>query len=251
MKRDEYITQCISEHLLTSNYEQLSNQTAYIKLESVKSRLKEYIHLHKAQLNPFEVTYFTRSFKQQNHIPIFYGMPKVHKNPMTLRPVVSCINSFTSIFSNWLDYKMKDLLFLIPSYIKDSKQLLSELVQLNLPPKVKLFTADATVVYTNIDATTGTQAFEHLFKTYKAQIPHNFPKELFLKVLKTIMKNNIFKFSNTFWLQTKGTAMGTPAAPLYSIITFGYHENTTILKKLLNQTLYITGNLLMIFSEFG
>jgi hypothetical protein len=134
---------------------------------------------------------------------------------------------------------MKDLLNLIPSYIKDSKQLLTELIQLKLPPKVKLFTADATVMYTNIDATTGTQAFKHLFRTYKAQIPHNFSKELFLKVLKTIMENIFFlKFGNTSWLQTKGTAMGTPAAPLYSIITFGYHENSTILKNFKSNLLY-------------
>jgi hypothetical protein len=43
------------------------------------------------------------------------------------------------------------------------------------------------------------------------------------------MENNIFKFDDTFWLQTQGTAMGTPAAPLYSIFTFGYHENTAII----------------------
>ena len=238
MKRDEYIKQCFSEHLLTSNYKQLCKQTAYAKLESVKYFLKECVNLHRAQLNPSEVTYFTRSFKLQNRIPIFYGLPKIHKNPITLRPVVSCINSFTSIFSNWLDYKMKDLLFLIPSYIKDSKQLLSELTQLTLPPEAKLFTADATAMYTNIDTATGVKAFEHLFETYEAHIPHTFPKELFLKVLKTIMENNIFKFSDTYWIQTKGTAMGTPAAPLYSIITFGYHENNTILKNFKSNLIY-------------
>ena len=49
------------------------------------------------------------------------------------------------------------------------------------------------------------------------------------------------------WLQTQGTAMGTPAAPLYSILTFGYHENTSILntfKPIINATL-------MISLEFG
>jgi hypothetical protein len=52
------------------------------------------------------------------------------------------------------------------------------------------------------------------------------------------MENNIFKFSDTYWIQTKGTAMGTPAAPLYSIITFGYHENNTILKNFKSNLIY-------------
>jgi hypothetical protein len=81
MKRDEYITQCISEHLLTSNYEQLSNQTAYIKLESVKSRLKEYIHLHKAQLNPFEVTYSPEALNNKTISQSSTGCQKYTKTP--------------------------------------------------------------------------------------------------------------------------------------------------------------------------
>jgi hypothetical protein len=165
-------------------------------------------------------------------------MPKVHKKPTTLRPVVSCINSFLSIFSNWLDFKMKDLLFLIPSYIKDSKHLLSELKHLQLPPNAKLFTADATAMYTNIDTNTGIRAFEMLFSEYSNLIPNDFPQELFLNILRIVMENNIFKFGDTYWLQTQGTAMGTPAAPLYSILTYGYYENTTILKNFKTNLLY-------------
>ncbi len=52
------------------------------------------------------------------------------------------------------------------------------------------------------------------------------------------MENNIFKFGDTYWLQTQGTAMGIPVAPLYSIITFGVHENTTILNKFQSNLLY-------------
>jgi hypothetical protein len=66
----------------------------------------------------------------------------------------------------------------------------------------------------------------------------NFPRELLLRVLRTIMENNTFTFGDTFWLQTQGTAMGTPAAPLYSIIIFGYHENTYILTKFESNLLY-------------
>lgn len=229
MNRDDYIEQCLTEHLLTPHYKQLCKTTAMEKLNSIKTFLINTLHTHKHQLTPTEVTYFSRSLKLPHRIPIFYGMPKVHKTPMALRPVVSCIKSFLSIFSNWLDFKMKELLFLFPSYIKDSKNLLQELKELKIPPNSKLFTADATAMYSNIDTNTGIQAFKELFDTYESLIPHDFPKELFLIVLKIVMDNNIFKFGDTFWQQIQGTAMGTPAAPLYSIITYGVHENTTIL----------------------
>jgi hypothetical protein len=133
---------------------------------------------------------------------------------------------------------MKELLPLISSYIKDSKQLIQEINQLTLPPNARLFTADATSGCTNIDMDIGLQTFENLFNRYDKSIPNTFPKEMFLKVLRIIMENNIFTFGDTYWLQTQGTAMGTPAAPLYSILTFGYHENTAILNTFESNLLY-------------
>jgi hypothetical protein len=41
---------------------------------------------------------------------------------------------------------MKQLLHIIPSYVKDSETLLEEPKQLNLPQNAKLFTADATAI---------------------------------------------------------------------------------------------------------
>jgi len=124
---------------------------------------------------------------------------------------------------------MKSLLPLISSYIKNSSDLISELRTLQLPPSAKLFTADASSMYTNIDTTSGIQAIRNLLETYHNYIPDTFPKDFFLTTLETVMNNNIFSFGNTFWQQLQGTAMGTPAAPLYSFLTYGYHENTQIL----------------------
>jgi len=165
-------------------------------------------------------------------------MPKVHKTPLKLRPVVSCINSFNSIFSTWLDFKMKQLLPLIPSYIKDSRDLLKEIQTLHIPSDAKIFTADASAMYTNIDTDTGIKAFHDLFDRYAEEIPADFPQGLFLHVLEIVMNNNVFSFGDTFWLQTDGTAMGTPAAPLYSIITYGVHENTVLLPRYGRNLLY-------------
>ena len=235
---DDYVKQVLQEHLLTDSYEQLTSTLAKNRLQHTRERLIQAFKDHKQSLTDAEVKFFTRSFKNQHRVPIFYGIPKVHKTPMKLRPVVSCVNSFNSIFSTWLDYRMKQLLHLIPSYIKDSKQLISEIKLLQLPPNAKLFTADAISMYTNIDTATGIQAFRDLFTTYHHQIPTTFPRELFLTTLEIIMNNNIFTFGDTYWSQLLGTAMGTPAAPLYSIITYGYHENTAILPTFHNNLFY-------------
>jgi hypothetical protein len=125
-------------------------------------------------------------------------MPKVHNTPMQLRQVVSCVNSFPSIFSTWLDFWMKELLHLIPSYIKNSSKLIKDLQSIHLPEGAKLFAADVTSMYTNIDPATGQQSLRNLFIMYNDLIPTTFPKEFFLKMLEIVMNNNIFSFGDTF-----------------------------------------------------
>jgi len=238
MNRDAYITQVFEEHLLTRSYTQLSEPPAKQRLSNTQQLVINNFESNCHELSQPEIEYFTRSFQTHHRTPIFYGMPKAHKTPMKLRPVFSCINSFNSFFSTRLDFKMKTLLPLIPSYVKNSSNLIKELRSLHLPPSAKLFTANASSMYTNMDTTTGIQAMQHLLELYHEHIPTNFPRDFFLTTLEIVMKNNIFSFGDTFWLQLQGTAMGTPAAPLYSIITYGVHENTHILTTLNESLVY-------------
>jgi hypothetical protein len=92
-------------------------------------------------------------------------------------------------------------------------------------------------MYTNLDTTTGLQALRQLFQTYNNLIPASFPRVLFLTSLEIVMKNNIYTFGDTSWWQLQGTAVGTPAAPLYSILTYGYHENSQILPDVFSQNI--------------
>jgi hypothetical protein len=135
---------------------------------------------------------------------------------------------------------MKELmqLNLFHSYIKDSTEFLNNTQNLIIPSSAKIFTADASSMYTNIELPTGIQAMETLFQIYANEIPSNFPTELFLASLKLIMSNNIFSFGDTHWLQISGTAMGTPAVLLYATITYGSHENTKILPNFQNHLFY-------------
>jgi hypothetical protein len=92
-------------------------------------------------------------------------------------------------------------------------------------------------MYTNLDTTTGLQALRQLFQTYNNLIPASFPRVFFLTSLEIVMKNNIYTFGDTSWWQLQGTAVGTPAAPLYSILTYGYHENSQILPDVFSQNI--------------
>jgi len=238
METKTYTLQVLKEHLLTKDYLQLPPDTAKNKLDDIKSYLKKLITDNQSELSKEEFTYFQRSFKEFHRTPIFYGLPKIHKHPMTLRPVVSTSGSFLAIFSVWLDYRMKELLPLVQSHIKNSTSLIQDLKTLTIPEEALLFTADATSMYTNIDTQTGVSAIKDFIETNKVYLPTNFQTELFLKILSMVMENNIFTFAETFWLQLTGTAMGTPVACSYATVSFGQYENSIILPKFNSRSFY-------------
>jgi hypothetical protein len=238
MDTTEYIKQALQEHLLTNTYKQLSEMEAKNRMIHLKEILKNLVATHSKSLSKPELTYFQRSLQSFHRLPIFYGLPKVHKNPVTLRPVVSTSGSLLAIFSTWLDYKMKELLPLVQSYVKNSFNTITELKNLQIPKNALLFSADATSMYTNIDTTTGISAVKDFILTNKDKIPNDFPTNLFLYILNLVMENNIFTFANTYWWQLTGTAMGTPVACAYATVTFGQFENSVILNNFRNHLLF-------------
>jgi len=233
-----YIHQVLTEHLLTDAYLQLTQLEAKNRMEDVKISLKELLLIHSDKLSTAELTYFKRSLQAYHRTPIFYGLPKVHKSPVTLRPVVSTSGSLLAVFSTWLDFKMKTLLPFVQSHIQNSFTVVEELKAITLPKNALIFTADATSMYTNIDTATGLASVRAFIDSNIDNIPNDFPVDLFLRVLECVMTNNVFTFIDTYWLQLTGTAMGTPVACAYAMVTFGHHENSVILKNFNNELLY-------------
>jgi len=238
MDTNDYVDKILKEHLLTNTYKQLTHTEMLNTMTDLKSALTNAIQSNADKLSQAELTFFKRSLTSHFRLPIFYGLPKVHKNPVALRPVVSTTNSLLAIFSTWLDYKMKELLPYVKSYIKNSTEVILDLKDLHIPQNAKLFSADAVSMYTNIETVSGIKAMSDFLEANNAQISPTFPKVLFLQILETVMTRNIFSFSDTFWLQLSGTAMGTPAACNYATITFGQHENSRIFPSYSQHLLY-------------
>jgi len=198
-------------------------------MEDIRSLLKNTIAANIHTLSEAEKKHSQRSLKARLRLPIFYGLPKIHKTPFSLRPVISSSSSLSSIFSNWLDYRMRELLPFMKSYTKNSFEVIKDLKQLEIPKNAPLFSADAKSMYTNIDTTTGLLTFK--------KISPDFPVTLFLTTLEMLWGITIFNFSDTYWLQLTGTAMGTPAA-CYATITNGHFENIEILTEFHAQILF-------------
>jgi hypothetical protein len=135
-------------------------------------------------------------------------------------------------FSCWIDYWFQQLRPLIPSFIKKSEQLIGNLKDLGeLPPGALLFKANEKSMYTNIDTEHAILVINQWLNdlSQKVQLPPGFPLIPLKKVLEIVMRNNVFEFGDTRYLQLMGTAMGTSSACMYATIYFAIHEMETLL----------------------
>ncbi len=81
---------------------------------------------------------------------------------------------------------MKELLPLVQSYTKNSTDIIQDLKELTLPGNAKLFSADATSMYTNIDTTLGLETLKDFLCTNSTNISPTFPTHLFLQVMEVV-----------------------------------------------------------------
>ena len=157
--------------------------------------------------------------------PTFYMLPKIHKPNCPGRPIISGCQSPTRALSQYLDFYLKPIVKLIPSYVKDTNHLLLTILnpELNIQPGDLLVTLDVKSLYTNIPQDEGMnfclQAMEQFYQD-RLPLPMHHLKQMFTFIL----KRNYFEFNGTHYLQIHGTAMGSPFAPNFANIFMKHCE---------------------------
>ena len=234
-----YIDRAFTDHLnCRTTYKELTEEEAHFHMSKVAKTIWEWMIKYSTTTKKHkgicrkELSFLQANFEPENaKLPVFYLTLKVHKNPWTTRPIVSCSGSLLYHLGIWVDSHLQKMATVQKTYIKNSREL-KELITLQLrtlPPGAKLFTADATSMYTNIN--TGMAIIE--IAQYLHQRSNQFatiPADALIDALTIIMRNNVFRFGDTFWHQLQGTAMGTPPAPTYANLFFAIHENRILPK---------------------
>ena len=215
----------VDEHLSDrTTYTQLNADDANTLAKNVGYRISIWIDTHKECLSKDEHRFITHHLRKAATTPfsIFYGMMKVHKQPLRTRPVVSYSGSIAWALGVWIDSKLQLVAQQQKSYFKDSFELKKCLDDITIEPNDRLFTADAVSMYTNIPTSKG-------LKLISNYLQHRFSQELPVKAiveaLDIVMNNNLFQFGDMFFKQNTGTAMGAPPAPPWATIYMALSEN--------------------------
>ena len=133
-------------------------------------------------------------------LPSFHVIAKIHKTPLSGRPIVGAIDWVTTRFSKLLDIKLAPHLVKYPSILKNNSDLINRWSQQPFDSSTDLLVSlDVTSLYTNI-----------ILKDTNFIINKINPLLGTLSTL--IMENNYFEYNNKLYHQQEGIAMGTNAA---------------------------------------
>ena len=134
----------------------------------------------------------------------FRILAKIHKNYFDTRPIINCISHPSTCLAILIDSLLQQFVRASDSFIQDSQNLLQKLDDNCFPPNSKLSKLDFTALNEITD-----------FVKYKISSfsPHITNIIAFHSILELIFRHNIFKFSDSYYIQIKGEAMGSKYAP--------------------------------------
>ncbi|CAJ0940300.1 unnamed protein product, partial [Ranitomeya imitator] len=146
-------------------------------------------------------------------------LPKIHKYPSCPpgRPIVASTNSLLSPLAITLEKILSPLVPLIKSYLKDTSDFLKSLRDLGpISEGCLLVTMDVNSLYTSINHEDGIRAVMS-FLTEHTNFSHH-QRDFCRDILTLILTKNFFIFEDQFFIQKRGTAMGSNMAPPYANI---------------------------------
>jgi hypothetical protein len=175
-----------------------------------------------SHLTESQAKYFTDFIPR---CPVFYGIPKIHKADIPLRPIVSQINGPTKSINEIVDYYLGLVLPFVPDVLQDTTAFLQyiEAHRQNITTNTLLASLDIVSLYTNIPQDQGA---DWVAEFYAQTIDtHNIVSDLPLvdrsmlqELILFILHNCEFTHDNSFYKQNFGTSMGAIFSVKYANI---------------------------------
>ena len=160
--------------------------------------------------------------------PRMYGLQKIHKPGVPLRPILSMINAPQHELAKWLSEVLKPVVAKYSAHtIRDTFQFCSDITEFDQQHGAKelfMCSFDVTSLFTNIplEETIGI-CLDSLYRDPDVPSPV-VPETLLRKLLFKATTEIEFSFDNIMYRQVDGVAMGSPLGPILANIFCGFCE---------------------------
>ena len=145
-----------------------------------------------------------------------YGLTKIHKNDVPLRPIISLINSPTYTLAKILYQELKNSITKPLSHINNSFGLKEKLKDIVLDDDYRLLSLDVTSLFTNIPCQLVLNSLDRQAVSVHGKC--NIPLDEIRSCTTFLVNNTFFTFNGKIYQQIYGIPMGSPISPLFADI---------------------------------
>ena len=147
--------------------------------------------------------------------PKFYGLPKVHKSGMPLRPIVSSIGSVTYVTSKELSRILKPLVGRSPHHVQNNQEFIQQLEDIKLRSDDIIMSYDVKAFLTSVPIKPALKIIKKLLEEDQTlQQRTSMTVNNITCLLEFCLNSTYFTFQEKFYEQVEGAGMGSPISPI-------------------------------------
>ena len=146
-------------------------------------------------------------------VPHLYGLPKVHKQDIPLRPIVSFVSSPTYQLSKFLTSLLSAIVGLSDHHVRNSQHFVQFVSTQKLRDTEVLVSFDVVSLFTRVPTTCAIQVTrERLLGDSSLSDRTSLTVEDICSLLKLCLEATYLSFRGRIYQQVHGTAMGSPVS---------------------------------------
>ena len=231
LNKKDYVEKAF-DHLTNGPYSRIDESKRRTVLNKAKASLCKYLRGIKEKID--NKIWFSLAPKSNNPAR-FYGLPKIHKQDVPLRPIVDYTLSPAYKLSKYLSQILKPLQKTVVSHMSDSFDCLNKHQHISLNSDDVFLSFNVASLYTSIPIASSLEYICTLLSNDStlANRTSLSPNEI-LRGIELCLSSTYFVFQNLLFQQTEGVAMGSPLAPIVANL-FMSHIESECLKKLNTQ----------------
>ena len=147
--------------------------------------------------------------------PKFYGLPKIHKRDIPLRPTVSSRGSINYEVAKKLSRILRPLVGNSPHHIKNTGDFVQQMKGITLQAKEWITSYDVSTLFTSVPIDPSINIIrKKLELDQKLYTRTSMKVEQIISLLELCMKITYFQFQGRYFEQLQGAAMGSPIIPI-------------------------------------
>jgi len=222
ISKDWYVQQCSLLLKDTSTYDEIIKNDVHFYQREAHKRLQ---HICENAAFSEQVQEFILSSFNEESIPEFHAIPKVHKAVWKLRPIVPSHSWVSTKASEVCDFALRALHKAKYPWVVDSTREVIRRVEKHTilrTQDVWIVTGDVESFYTNVNVEATLNGIRHELQGFPSEA--GVDMQAIADLAQVVMFTNCFGFRGQYFHQTSGIAMGTSCAPSFANVNLGMKE---------------------------